>query len=109
MIKVNIKPLSVNSAWIGRRWPTKEYSAWTKEACLKIPKIKIPEGELELNLIFGVSNRAADIDNPQKTFIDALQKRLGFDDKRIYRLTAEKVIVKKGEEFIQFNINQYIK
>ena len=109
MYKVQIKPLSVNEAWKGRRYPTKEYSAWTKHACLLIPKIKIPEGKLELHLELGVSNSGADIDNPQKTFIDALQKRLNFNDKQIYRLTTEKVIVPKKQEYIKFSITEYLK
>jgi Holliday junction resolvase RusA-like endonuclease len=64
----------------------------------------VSDGELELDITFGLSNRAADIDNPLKCFIDVLQKKYGFDDKMIYRLIVNKVITKKGEEFIEFEI-----
>jgi Holliday junction resolvase RusA-like endonuclease len=104
MPTVNIKPLSVNKIFQGRRFISPEYKAWSKLAMLLIPKVKVPEGNLHLILEFGFSNAASDLDNPQKPFIDLLQKRLLFNDKRIYKITAEKKIVKKGAEYIKFSI-----
>jgi hypothetical protein len=47
--KVNIKPLSVNKAWKGRRYATKESKSYQKELWLLLPnKIDIPEGRLEV-------------------------------------------------------------
>ena len=68
--------------------------------------VKVSDGELELEITFGLSNRAADIDNPLKCFIDVLQKKYNFDDKMIYRLIVNKVITKKGDDFIKFYIKE---
>ena len=69
-----------------------------------LPNLKVLEGELSLKLEFGLSTRSADIDNPIKCFVDCLQKAYGFDDKMIYKLQVEKVIVKRGKEYIDFTI-----
>ena len=67
----------------------------------------IPEGLLELNIVFGVSNRASDIDNPLKPFLDILQKKYDFNDSRIYKLIVEKKHVSKNSEYVEFSINKY--
>ena len=61
-------------------------------------------GKLSLRLRFGLSSKNMDVDNGVKPFVDILQKRYGFNDRYIYRLNVEKVDVKKGEEFIEFDI-----
>tara|TARA_R110001632_G_scaffold218206_1_gene347297 strand:+ start:17 stop:346 length:330 start_codon:yes stop_codon:yes gene_type:complete len=101
---INIKPLSVNEAWQGRRFKTPKYNKYIKDMLLILPPLKVPADKLELEITFGLSNRAADIDNPLKCFIDCLQKKYGFDDKMIYRLIVNKDIVKRGKEYIDFNI-----
>tara|TARA_R110000744_G_C19075563_1_gene530678 strand:+ start:330 stop:665 length:336 start_codon:yes stop_codon:yes gene_type:complete len=102
---INIKALSVNKAWKGRRFRTPEYNKYIKDMMMILPNIKtIFDGKLELEITFGLSNTAADIDNPLKCFIDCLQKKYGFDDKMIYRLIVNKDIVKRGKEYIDFNI-----
>ena len=67
-----------------------------------LPKISIPKGKLTLTLEAGFSNKASDIDNFIKPFLDILQKRYHFNDKDIYRLIVEKTIVPKGKEYIKF-------
>ena len=64
----------------------------------------VPEGKLKLELTFGFSSKASDIDNPVKPFQDILQKKYDFDDKMIYTLIVHKEIVPKGEEFISFTL-----
>jgi Holliday junction resolvase RusA-like endonuclease len=66
--------------------------------------MEVKSGKLSLFLRFGLSSKNADIDNPVKPFVDCLQKRYGFNDRHIYKLTVEKVDVKKGEEFIEFEL-----
>ena len=41
MNKINIKPLSVNQAWMGRKFKTKFYKDYEIELALKLPKLKI--------------------------------------------------------------------
>jgi len=99
-----IKPLTVNQCYTGRRFKTDKYKAFKRDIQYLLPKIKIPEGALKLSIIWGFSNVACDADNPVKPFQDILQERYGFNDKQIYELHIKKTIVKKGQEFIKFEI-----
>ncbi len=108
MPKINIKPLSVNDAWQGKRFKTKEYTAYEKNVLLILPKLSIPDGKLALSIVFGFSSKASDIDNPVKCFVDCLQKKYGFNDNRIYKMIIEKVDAAKGDEFIEFSLSDYL-
>lgn len=83
-----------------------EATAWQ----VILPKAaEIPEGLLVAHYEFGVSNSASDWDNGVKPFQDVLQKKYGFDDRRIFRAVVEKVKVKKGSEYIKFSFSPYLK
>ena len=103
-MKIDIKPLSVNGAWRGRRFKTDAYKKYERDVLTLLRPLKIPDGKLHLSITFGFSSKASDIDNPLKCFIDCLQKKYGFNDKDIYKLSVEKVDVKKGSEFIDFKL-----
>ena len=106
MIKINIKPCSVNNAWQGRRFKTLEYKQYEKNLLLILPQKKIPQGKLKIKFEIGFSNKNSDIDNPIKLIIDIMQKKWGFNDRQIYELIIKKVIVKRGNEFIKFKIQK---
>ena len=106
MHKLDIKPLSVNQAWQGRRFKTKKYDKYISDVLMMLPKANIPDGRLELHLKFGFSNKGSDFDNPIKCFVDCLQKKYGFNDNRIKRCVIDVDHVKKGEEFIEFEIKE---
>jgi len=109
MITINIKPLSVNGAFQGKKFKTPKYKAFETEMLYKLPKLEInPADKLKLSIVFGFSNKLSDIDNPVKMLSDCLVKKYGFDDRQIYELHVIKEIVKKGSEFISFEIT-YIK
>ena len=101
---IKIKPLSVNKCYRGRRFKSNEYIAYSNELMLKLPKMTVPSGKLELIIQFGFSNKGSDIDNCVKVFQDILQAKYEFNDNMIYRLVVDKVIVKKGEEYINFKL-----
>lgn len=101
---LKIKPLTVNRAWKGRRFKTDLYKAYEWEVCSKLPKIQIPEGFLSVSIEWGFSNSASDIDNPAKPFIDCLQKKYDFNDRMIKELHLKAFDVKKGDEYIKFDI-----
>ena len=101
---IPIKPLSVNEAWKGQRYKTDAYKKYEKAMFLLLPKIKVGEGKLGIDIEYGFSNSASDVDNPTKLFLDILSKKYGFNDSRIYELTLRKTIVKKGKEFISVYI-----
>ncbi len=106
MVRIAIKPLSVNQAWQGKRYKTPAYENYEKMAYL-LPKLEIPFGKLKLRILWGLSSKNADIDNPCKPFIDLLQKKYGFNDKLIYKLELEKVAVAKGSEFVDFELEKF--
>jgi len=109
MIQLNIKPLSVNQAYQGRRFRTKKYDVYERNVRHLLPKMegKITAGmKLHLILHYGFSSTASDIDNPTKPFQDIISKHYGFNDKQIYRLEVTKEVVKKGCDFIQFSLRE---
>lgn len=104
MIKVPLKPLSVNQAYTGKRFSTPEKNKFTKACDALIRAGKVPDGKLRVDFEFGVSNKAQDVDGPIKVCLDVMQKRFDFNDNRVYELTARKVIVTKGQEYWAFEI-----
>lgn len=106
-MRIEIKPLSVNQAWKGKRFKTKEYKLFETAMLMMLPPIKIDfKGYLKVDVVFGYSSRASDIDNGLKPLLDCLQKKYSINDNRIYELNVKKEIVKKGNEFINLNINE---
>lgn len=105
MIQIDIKPLSVNEVWKGKRFKTDSYKIYERVLLNILPKdYKIPESPYELHLEFGFSSDASDWDNPIKPFQDILSKKYKFNDKLIKKgvVTTEKV--PKGKEYIKFEI-----
>lgn len=96
--------LSVNEAYQGRRFSTKKLLQYKNELAIILPRIKIPKGKLSITYIFGVSSKAADIDNGIKALQDSIAENYGFNDRIIYHLNVTKVDVAKGKEFIEFHI-----
>lgn len=107
MNKVQIKPLTANKAWQGKRYKTPDYKRYEADLSYILPDLDVPEGKLEVYYRFGVSSKNADYDNCIKQFQDVISKKYGFNDNRIYRAVIEKVDVKKGNEFIQFDIKEW--
>ena len=107
-MKIRIKPLSVNKCWQGRRFKTPEYKAYERTILLMLPNLDVPKNiKLELIIKVGYSSNLADVDNMAKPFIDILQKKYSFNDNQIFKLVIIKEIVKKGNEYINFNISEY--
>lgn len=99
--------MSMNRAYKGRVYPSAEYKQFKRDAHFILPKLTVPEGPLEARYLFGVYYTTMDVDNCIKAFQDILQEKYGFNDKLIMRVTAEKVKVKKGEEFIDFELQKF--
>lgn len=108
MITIQIKPLSVNESFKGRKTKTVKYLRYQTLLTALLPKsYEIPQGKLQIELEFGFSSKSSDWDNPIKQFQDIFCKKYGIDDKRIYKGIVEKVDVKKGEEYIKFKVSSY--
>lgn len=104
--QINIKPLSVNEAFKGKRFRTEKYDLFIRNMLLLLPKsILIPDASnIKLAIEFGFSSKASDIDNCCKSFLDCLVKKYRVDDRNIYEMHVFKVIVPKTKEYIKFKI-----
>lgn len=106
MYQLNIKPLTVNQAWCGRRFKTSKYKEYEKELWYTLPRIKVPEGKLKVHYQFGFSYKGSDYDNAIKQFQDIISRKYKFNDSRIYKAIVEKIDVDKEKEFIRFKIEK---
>ncbi len=104
MKTLNIKPLSVNKCWQGKRFKTPAYKSYEKQLLLLLQPFKMPEAPFKISYEFGFSSKLADIDNPVKPFQDILCKKYKFDDRSINEINIKKIIVPKGKEYIKFQI-----
>ena len=107
MTKIQIKPLSVNQAYVGKLKHTKALSKYQNDVTFLLPKIAMPPPPYEIYFKFGFSSASSDIDNPVKILLDLLAKKYEFNDKLIYRLNIEREQVKKGKEYIEFKIDYF--
>ena len=109
MLVVEIKPLTVNQVWAGKRFKTPAYKQYEYEVQRLLPDhLELPDGKLHLRLIWGVSTDLSDWDNPIKPFQDVLQKKYKFfNDSKVRYGEVIKTVVKKGHEFIRFEFHPY--
>ena len=105
-MRLNIKPLSANDMWQGKRFKTPKYKKFERDVLLLLSDIEVPGGGLDLYLKWGFSSAASDWDNPIKSFQDCLQKKYKFNDNKVFRGFVEKEKVNKGCEFIEFRIGK---
>lgn len=93
--------------WQGKHYKTYKYTKYENTLMWILPNLAIPTGKLQIDFEFGFRSEKSDIDNPVKPFLDILQKRYGFNDNKVYRITLEKKIVKSGDDYISFIIKPY--
>lgn len=106
MERINVKPMSINVAWQGKRFKTKEYQQYETVVKYLLPPNITTYDKMHISLEFGVSSKLFDWDNAIKPFVDILQKKYGFDDKVIYEANVRKVLVPKGKEYIKFKLSE---
>lgn len=108
---VPIAPLSINKAFCGRRFLTKEAKKYISDVLLLLPNrtgLKFgKEDKLRLTLHFGFSNTNSDVSNAIKIFEDCLMKKIGtINDRQIYELHVLKIITEKKKEYIEFLLEE---
>lgn len=107
--RLEIKPLSVNEAWQGKRFKTTKYKQFERDTLLLLPKCKeVFSDMIRIELFFGFSSVLSDLDNPIKMTLDILQKKYGFNDKNIFELNVRKCKTEKGKEFISITIENLL-
>ena len=107
--EVECKPLSINKAFQGRRFKSKEYIKYEKELMYLLPKQKERiDGKFAIHIDFYVKNvNGCDVDNFVKCFLDILKKAEYIkDDRYMYWLSARKHKAKAGEDRIKFKIEE---
>ena len=110
LIKINIKALSVNEAYRGKKWRTPKHDVYKTALKHLLPDwLKLPASPFCVHLEFGHSNLNSDIDNCAKLFIDSLQDKYNFNDRYIKRLIIDVEKVDKGKEYVKFNIESLVK
>lgn len=109
--KINIKPLSVNAAWQGRRFKSKAYKEFEEEALWILSSITIEKvsGLVEMDYEFHLKPTQfshCDIGNFEKPLTDIIVKAgLIDDDRYIMRTTLSKY--KSKDFFVNVSINKW--
>jgi hypothetical protein len=80
---INIKPLSVNQAWQGKRFKTPMYQKYESDCLFLLPRIVIPAAPYQFEYEFGFSSNLSDLLNPEKLITDIICKKYGIDDATI--------------------------
>lgn len=98
-------PLSTNMmSGRNKTYETKEYLEYKTLIAHEIGgTYGVKKGdEFKLVLRAGLSSKAADLDNLCKPLLDSITRSIDdvFDDKMVYKISAQKEIVKKGHEYI---------
>ena len=107
MVRIDLKPLSVNDAYRGRRFATKELTQYKSDLGWLLPKMEVPKGPLAVRYVFGLSSIGADGDNCIKAFQDVIAEHYGFNDRVIYHWDVTKVDVPRGKEFVEFELSTH--
>lgn len=105
-ITIPLKPLSVNSAFQGRRFKTKLYKDFENDFLYLAPKRKMIKGDIEIEYKFYLKNcKMIDYDNCIKLTQDLIVK-CGWieDDRKIYKATIYKIPSK--EDRIEIKIKK---
>ena len=103
-VLINIKPLSVNEAFKGRRFKTRKYKEFEERVLSVLPPLNLPLPPYCIFFRFGFSSKASDWDNCIKQTQDCLAKKYKFNDKLIRKGIVETEIVPKGCEYFLFSI-----
>jgi hypothetical protein len=118
MIKLDIKPLSINEAydpiavrrgkkWIGQLIKSKAYTKYKKDLPLLLPPMhQLPEGKLVLLIKWHFKTAASDYDNPIKPMQDLICDYYGVNDNKIYMGIQQK-LTGYNQPYISFEFLQY--
>lgn len=103
----NFKPISVNEAYIGRRFDSQK-----KKEFMEKMKKDLLNTEIDCKPPYCLWWRfyvtaASDLDNLIKVATDCVFKHFWINDNLVYKIVAEKCIAKRGKEYFQLEIEHY--
>jgi Holliday junction resolvase RusA-like endonuclease len=93
-IRLNLRALSVNEAFQGRRFKTKKHKQFEKDVSILLPKnIQTKKGYVNIHYRFYLQNwKKTDVDNLLKPLTDVLVRNgVIEDDRKIIKIIAEKI------------------
>ena len=106
-VRLNLKPVSTNEMYGGKKFKSKKARQFESDAAILLARNArqriLPNGDLTIHFRFGTT-RQKDLSNNVKLLEDIIARHYGIDDRRFCGQTAVRVPVKKGEEFIIFQI-----
>lgn len=80
---IEIPPFSINMAYRGRRFATKEFKQWQREGLLLMARKNTIKGDVSMHIDFRVKHpKMKDLDNLVKTAIDLTVKKGWIKDDR---------------------------
>jgi Holliday junction resolvase RusA-like endonuclease len=106
--RIDIKPLSVNAAWKGRRFKTAEYQQYERDMEILLPRDNQHWDEpIEVDYVFYLKNAArTDVDNLIKPLQDILVRtEIITDDRLIMSMNATKI--KDQRDRVEITIRPY--
>ena len=106
-MRFQTKPLSANKMFYRNKNKTVEYRAYQDEIRDQLMGTEWEFGsdQVTFEVTAGFSNRAADLDNCIKPFLDTYQNIYKeFNDNKVYKIILTKDIVQKGEEYLDVKI-----
>ncbi len=110
MIKLYLpmKPLSVNKAWQGKRFKTKECNAYCEECAWRLPKNTSISGLVQIHYWFHLKNwKKTDGDNLVKVLTDCIVNAgIIEDDRMIMRYIIDKIPAKT--DGIHVSIDRFV-
>ena len=93
VFKLELKALSVNKCWQGRRFKTPDYNKYEQDVSFLLPKNIIITGEIGMLIEYHCKNyKMIDLDNLCKPLLDILVKNgIIEDDRKIVKLNLRKI------------------
>ena len=108
-----VKPLSANQmTYRNKSIKSTKYIEYQNELRDELQGVKWPfekSDQLEFDIIAGVSNKMADLDNVVKPLLDTYQGIFEeFNDNKVYHIKLTKQITNKGDEYLYVKVERYI-
>jgi hypothetical protein len=73
-IRMEVKPLSINQCWQGKRYKTDAYKKYEAVLLMTLPKMDLPEPPYQIYFKFGFSSASSDYANGIKAILNILNK-----------------------------------
>lgn len=109
-VRIDLPALSTNKLFSGRKRRSYHYKDFRRKVfCVLRSQLKETyklNGNLKLTMTVGFSSKLSDLSNSIKGIEDILCEYLNFDDRQIVAIELNKLIVNKGDEFMDITLHK---